>query len=206
MTGALAVVIASCFLLLGPAHSTSAAQGWGGYLPEKQRKDILKKARKREVTMDGLIGGTIIDTIWVTRDVARAAVSLRIDDERITVDEAERLYAALRPADRYLVHVRYSTLPDGPELNENGLFLQRAGAKDIFTRGKQVNALVFDSGIRTTVQDNQIILEFSKTSENGAPIVRSMDEKIEVSIKTQYKKPSVTEYAVKDLVRDLVDL
>lgn len=156
--------------------------------------------------MDGLIGGTIIDTTWITRDVARAVVSQKIDDERISPDEADQLFSSMRDAGRYQVHVRFSTLRGGPEFNENGMFLQREGQRDVFSRGRFADAIVFDTGIRVTVEDSQHVVSFPKVTEAGSPLVTSLDDRLEISLKTQYKKPSVTSYRVKDLVDALTDL
>jgi hypothetical protein len=202
---ALALVLV-LVLLTTATPAARATPGWSLYVLEKGRKGILKKARRREVTADGLIGGTIIDTIWITRDVARALVSQKIDDERISTEEADRYFALLRPGNCYHVHVRYSTLAGGPELNGSGIFLQRADNRDVFSRGKLADALVFDSGMKVTVQDVNHVLAFPKESESGESIVRGLDDKIQVSLKTQYKNASITEYSVRDLVTGLGDL
>jgi hypothetical protein len=87
--------ILSLLLLVsfGGARPGRAADKWDKYVPEKERKAIMKPLVK-SAGLGGikLIGGMSVIATWQTEPDARAIVSNYIDKDRLTADEAEAKY------------------------------------------------------------------------------------------------------------------
>lgn len=182
------------------------ASSWSFYMPQSERKAAIKRAYRRSVVKKNFAEGIGLDTIWVTRDVARAFVSRMVDEERLAVEDADARFAALRPSDRYLVHVRVSAHAGGLEFRAKSLFLQRVGYVDHFTRGEVVDDLVFDSGITVSTNDISHVLAFPRVTDNGVPLIVGLDESVELSLQTQYSKPGVVRYDLRQLVSAVSEL
>src|SRR5580704_17535753 len=98
----LACLSALIFPVFGARMPAQAAQQWGKYMPEKDRKQIRKKTTR--VVGSALSNGTAIVT-WVTDETARLLVSTMIDRERLSNSEADKRYADMRTA-QYTFFVR----------------------------------------------------------------------------------------------------
>lgn len=182
------------------------ATAWLWYMPQSERKAAIKRTYRRSVVKKNFAEGIGLDTIWVTRDVARAVVSRMVDEERLTVEDADARFAALRPSDRYLVHVRVSAHEGGLEFRAKSLFLQRLGNVGHFTRGEVVDDLVFDSGITVSTNDVSHVLAFPRVTDNGSPLIVRLDESVELSLQTQYSKPGVVRYDLRQIVSTVSEL
>lgn len=201
---------ASDFSAIGSDVASGSEQArptsWSGYMPEKERKAAIKRAYRRSVVKKNFAMGIFLDTVWVTRDVARAVVSRMVDEERLSADEADSRFAALRPPDRYLVHIRTSALEGGLEFRSNSLFLQRAGNRDLFTRGVESEDLVFDTDIRVSDKDVSRVIAFPKLTDTGEAIIGGLGDTVELSLLTQYDKPGLVKYELRQIASSVADL
>jgi hypothetical protein len=202
---ALVLLVAVAGLVAVPASSaTPMSEAWTRYVPAKERKRAFERATKRDIVKLSAIAGNPVDTTWVTSSVAAAIVSQRVDDERLDAVAAESRFAELRPADSFVVFVAVPANATSPELQANALFMQRSDDRGVFSRGQlKAEADTVQAGAFIPRASHWYSVSFPKTSESGAAIVRSLDDRIEISLKTQYKKPSVTTYSPRELVKTL---
>lgn len=209
--------ISIALLLLTPF--VGQAQQWDRYIPEKQRKSIVNKARQVSGAGAAIATGSFMLVYWITDPVARALVSDAIDGERITNEEADALYRKLRPekAYRFLVEVRTNSTPPhrsssasslGDPLAQRQAFLQRADNRNVFAKGEVADhkidyhfGSIFKPGeLRSTYE-----VIFSQADRSGSLVVRDLADKIEIQFTMRGKKVSL-DYKVKDLVSRLEDL
>jgi len=206
---AVCLVILASFAPAAPQH-----QQWPKYIAPKQQKEILKKAARGTGIGGLLIKSASAGIYWVTEPVARALVSQMIDKERITDAEADERFAVLRKDNVYTIAVYSTSLSfGGKTVNEavdpigrNDFFLQRADDRKVFSKAT-VEKETFDLAIN--VGRAQTLVTYTarmdKNDRSGQPIVRSLEDKIEVQFSLSGHK-SILDYKIKDLVSRLEDL
>jgi hypothetical protein len=199
-----------CFILFSLSAFTRAQQ-WGKYIPEKQRKDIIKKSFKG-TGVGGIFAGKAASVFWITDPMACAVVSNFIDRERLSSDEATTRYEALRANNiytflidalqfRHLLSGVYGRKGDIPEAE---MFLQRADNRKLFAKGELAQANI-RLGIFNVNDANLLIARFPKTARTGEPLILDVGDKIEIQFTLGGKKV-ILEYKLKDLVSRLEDL
>lgn len=203
-------------LLISVITTPSQENQWDKYVPEKQRTGLLKKAVK--VTgLGAAMTGQDAWAFWITDSVARVLVSRTIDKERLTIEEAEERYKALRPKSSFLILlnirrmrvVRGTTATSiGEPLAEREIFLQRAADTKQFSKGAilehnfDINLAGILGGAEFT---STYYLMFPEITRDGETLIKSLDEKIEFQFVMSGKKV-VLEYKIKDLAAKLEDL
>lgn len=201
-----------CGVILFFLSTSAQAQEWSRYVPEKQRKDISKKATKltTSVSRTALV-------IWVTEPVARVIVSNVIDRERIDNQEAEKLYQSFRSESHYtfmLATLSPPNLPGSTRASNAGdpiirreIFLQRSENNKVFTKGEAPthNFDFATHGYIGGFQQAQDIVVFPKTTRENQPLIQSLDDKIEIQLNLAGKKV-ILEYKLKELISRLEDL
>jgi hypothetical protein len=105
----LALFVVGCSLTV--AAPPRRADKWDKYIPEKDRKSIMKAAQKSTGVSAVMVSGTTATLLWLTDRVARCAVSVRIDRERLDAEEAEAGYKLIRSKadESYLFWMTIST-------------------------------------------------------------------------------------------------
>lgn len=208
---AVCLIVFASFVLAAPQP-----QQWPKYIAPKQQKEILKKSARGTG-----IGGLIIKSAsagiyWVTEPVARALVSQMIDKERLTDKEADERFATLRREGVYTIAVYSTVLGFGgmgrpktvdetvDPIGKNDFFLQRADDRKVFSKAT-VEKESFDLVVKTSQTLATYTARLDKNDRSGKPIVRSLDDKIEVQFSLSGRK-SILDYRIKDLVTRLEDL
>lgn len=182
------------------------AQEWSRYISNNKRERDKIETR---ATVSGhgqerrIQGGSVVRATWVTEAVARVKVSRIIDEERLNNEQAEKEFELLRPLNEYRFYVTlYSDSYPDP-LNRNGLFLQRAQDRKAFARGKATGGnYIGGDGFWNTYFYN---ITIPKTAEDGQPIVRNLNDEVELSLAAP-GGPVIVKYKIKDLVTRLEDL
>jgi len=210
------VVCALCLIIV---HSNAVnGQDWSRYIPQKQRKDIIKRASRASGVGAVLRTQTLSGAIWITEIVARALISDMVDRERITKEEAESRYRAIRPENTYVIGILTRHLNAGPTIiggslsakqvldpiDKAALFIQRQDDQKNFTKG-EVSDRDFDIYLEGIQAENIYIVIFPRKNREGEPVVRVVTDKIEVQYFIGPKK-IVLDYKIKDLVSRLEDL
>lgn len=200
---------------LSVAARPATQNEWPKYVPPKQQKEILKKAARTTGVGGILVKSSIAGIYWVTEAVARALVSQMVDKERLTNDEADARYRALRKDGVYTIAVYSSSLGFGglkpktvnetiDPIGKNDFFLQRAEDRKIFSK-----AVVEKESFDLVVNSPQTIVTYtarlSREDRAGQPIVRGLEDKIEVQFSLS-GKTAILDYKIKALVTRLEDL
>ena len=193
------------------------AQEWSKYVPEKQRKDIIKKAMRASGIGAALKSGMQSFTLWVTEPVACALVSSMIDHGRLTGAEADERYRKLRPVESYLLAVFTSVVDPGnplfsprsageavDPLDPAALFIQRADDRKVFSKGT-ITEQDFDVSLSGIKPQTLYVISFPRYSRDEQPIGRSLADKLELQYHLGPKKV-ILDYKIKDLVARLEDL
>lgn len=206
---AVCLVVFASFALAAPQP-----QQWPKYIAPKQQKEILKKAMRGTGIGGILIKSASAGIYWVTEPVARALVSQMIDKERLTDSEADERFATLRRDDVYTIAVYSTSLSFGGKtvneavdpIGKNDFFLQRADDRKVFSKAT-VEKESFDLAVN--VGRAQTLVTYTarmdKNDRSGKPIVRSLDDKIEVQFSLSGHK-SILDYRISSLVTRLSDL
>jgi hypothetical protein len=199
--------------------STVSAQEnqWDKYIPEKQRKDIMKKVNKATGVGAALSGQNAI-VLWVTEPVSRVFTSATIDKKRISNKEADELYQSFRSESFYTFVIVTIIMPVGAfgsrrassignPLAKDEIFLQQKENNKIFSKG-EAPAHDFDfiiGGSLSGVEQSQYIVLFPKNNREGKPIINTLNDTIEIQFNLAGKKV-VLEYKLKDVTTNLEDL
>src|SRR5262245_3046468 len=132
-----------CLILLMLCASTTQAQDWNRYIPEKGRKNLIKKAGRGTGISFLMYVQAGADIFWITDQVALALVSQMIDKERLTKEEADARYKMLRDESRFSFLIYTGSLkspnnlrPIFDPLGRNDIFLQRADDQKTFSKGE----------------------------------------------------------------------
>lgn len=166
---------------------------WARYVPKNKRKDTVKRAVSA-AGMGAMMSGRITAAIWMTDEVARTLVSEDIDAERLDPTAAETRYQRLRVPDKYAILVYADAIKGGgafggyssatPEELDGALdrsrgFLQRKQDEKIFSRGEWMPER-FPFRLNGRRLEKSFIVLFPKTNESGQPLLRSLEEKLEL--------------------------
>lgn len=209
----LLVCLATIFFLT----SSAFGQQWSKYIPEKQRKDILKKSA-RGTKVGGAFGSLFVNVVWINDSTARAMVSTLIDRERLTPDEADARYLKFRPSNSFLFLVFVFRSGISP-LGESGraivnpllaseTFLQRADDHQKFAKAEVADhdSDLFYSGLfGAGGTENTYKILFPRADRSGSPIVRDIADKIELQFNLAGKKV-VLEYKLGETASRIEDL
>ena len=207
-----------CLLSLSILTIVARAQEkqWDKYIPEKQRRGLIKKS-SRGSGMGALMAGQNALATWITEPIARVYVSEKIDKERISNDEAQKFYQSLRSQNYYifailtfsgspgLVSARASTI--GDPLARNEIFLQRKDNNKIFSKGEAPahdSDFIIGGYLSGSSQSTYIVL-FPKTTREGGSLVQDLNEKIEIQFRLAQKKV-VLEFKLKDFTSQIDEL
>ena len=206
---------AALLLLLILLFSDAApGQQWAKYIPKNKRKELVKEAI-RGTGFGALLSGKGAIAIWVTESAARVLVSQAIDAERITPEEAEMLFATLRPKDAilFLIDVGYVSVGsragkyDDDLLSENEIFLQRAEDSKQFSKGRVTDPIDLHLnglfGMYKLTSAHRV--NFSKQMRDGANLIHSLNDKLEIQFVIDGKKV-VFDYELKKLGSQPSDL
>jgi hypothetical protein len=201
-----------CLTLLNLYALAAPGQQWNRYIPEKQRKDIIKKAIKVTGMSSAFSGRTAAST-WVTDQVARAIISDAVDKERLTSEEAEVRYRALRPDGQYLILIGSFGMAPSPfgarnvktVIHPSEAFLQRADDRQNFSKG-EVTESASPFYLRSFPEGATFVtITFPRANRSNAPIIKDLNDKIEVQFVVSGRK-TVMEYKMKDLAASLEEL
>ena len=182
------------------------AQGWDKYIPNKKHeREKIKAKAERSGSTGGIFRGYAIKPVWVTDQVARALISREVDEERLSNEEADRRLASLRSEKEYIFFVPVITV--GRSVDEpvtgKGLFLQRAENRKVFSRGMSSEGKY--SRRYLNADQYAYIIHFPKVDENGQPLIKSIDDIIEISVLTT-AGTAVAKFKIKDFVSRLEEL
>ena len=202
--------LAALVLLIITLNVTSNAQEWNRYIPTKknERTKVIQKTTKSD-SVKKLIGPGIIATVtWVTEPTARAMVSDKVDEERLSQVEAEREYSKMRPDDLYYFYIRILSRDKSHKtaddlLNSKTIFLQRAEDRKVFVRVNKLTGKFEES--QSYFDKYSYIVTFPRLDQNNQPIVKNLEDIIELSIPT-HAGTLTLKYKIKDLVTRLEDL
>ena len=130
-------------IVLMVCTSTAQAQDWNHYIPEKGRKNIIKRAGRGTGIAFLMKIQAGADIFWITDQVALALVSQMIDKERITNEEADARYKMLRDESKFSFLIYTGSLkspnnlrPTFDPVGRNDIFLQRADDQKTFSKGE----------------------------------------------------------------------
>jgi hypothetical protein len=192
------------------------AQQWDKYIPEKQRKGAMRRAIKFPGVGASLGSGTISYTIWITEEVARSVVSRMIDRERITPEEAEERYKAMRLEGMHVFGIATKSVgspsPIGSRraskivdpLTASELFIQCNDDRKVFSKGT-IADLGFDIELGMGSVENVYVVSFPRMTREGHLVVKDLSDKIEIQYSLGTKKV-ILDYKIKDIVTRLEDL
>lgn len=193
------------------------AQQWPGYIPEKSRKDILKKAFRMSGIGAGLKTGSDAIIMWMTNNVAHAVVSNMIDKERLSNSEADERLSSIRKPDSYVLMCLTRTMTRGgifggpatvkqavEPLDKSAIFIQRKDDIKIFTKAVVIDN-DYDFWLAIPAITNSYILVFPRTSRENVAIADSLEDRLQVQLNLLSKKV-LLDYKIKDLVTRLEDL
>jgi hypothetical protein len=170
---------------------SAQAQTWKRYIPKNQRVKAVKPGVK--VSGFGLSStGQTAMCFWITDPVAAAFVSETIDKERLSDQEADERFNALRPGDKYLFLIdvsrlgitgRTSAKSLADPLAKNEIFLQRKEDNQQFSKGViqehnfnlSIGGILGGSELRSTY-----FVAFPKQTRNNTDLIKSLDDKIEI--------------------------
>jgi hypothetical protein len=193
-------------LILG-ITTISIGQDWNRYISAKkgERKNIKGKATKSGSVKKLLGPGVVVIVTWITDPVARAIVSDKVDEERLSQDEAEKKYSELRRDGLYSFYGQVLSRDKGigEPLNSKAIFLQRAEDHSSFVRAEK--AIGKFEGVQSYFDNYTYTITFPRLGKNGQAIVRSLDDVVELSISTHAGTLTV-EYKIKNFVTRLEDL
>jgi hypothetical protein len=178
---------------------------WDKYIPnlKKERERIQNKSLQSS-TVNSPLGGTLIRARWLTEDYIRAEVSQKIDDERLTAEEASAEFKKQRETREHtFIVIIYTHNNTDEPINPKGIFLQKAIDKKVFIRGSRgfKGKTDYISGWYVTT----CYIVFPKSNEVGQPFIQSLNESVELSLLTP-EGAVVIPYKIKDLVSKLEDL
>lgn len=141
-------------------------------------------------------GTLMAESMWITDRAARALTSMKIDQERLSNEEADAYYHSLRPDGKYVVAIMTSddaglsrsplrTSPldykGRPEpLDSKAIFLQRANDREAFSRGTLGECEYDFKLFRGPGHRDLCFVTFDRKMTAGADLVTSLDDKIEV--------------------------
>jgi hypothetical protein len=197
-----------CFLA-----SVLNAQQWTDYLKDKNKREYLKHSMRIAGTGSVLATNTGSHVLWVTDTIARALVASKIERERISEDEAQAFFKTLRPDGRYtfIIFTRHTGIGGSSAsvavdpLTATELFLQRADDRNVFSKG-EISGRDFDVDLSLFGGAKNIYaITFSKLDRNGQPVIKGMDDKIEIQYSLGSKRV-VLDYKVKTIAGSLDEL
>jgi hypothetical protein len=203
-------------ILFFASHAYGQASSWSKYIPQNQRKPILKSCLRATGGLSAFISGKGAIAIWVTEPAARLLVSEAIDRERIADDQADALYAQLRPEDSFVILIYAQYTDDGAHpndkrydpLSKNEVFLQRSEDSKQFSKGAVQDALL-DVHLgklfrRVDLLSTHRVL-FAKQTRSNEPLIRSLDDQIDLQLVLEGKK-NIFDYKLKEMTQNLKDL
>ena len=203
-----------CLMLVVLATVPIKAQDWSRYVPEKSRSEIIKRA-KRDSGFGRMMATNLrVTAYWLTEPLASVLVSSAVDKERLSENEANERRQKYRSAEQYVFlikaqetqtrHIRGNVNDIANPLRSGEIFLQRADNHKVFAKGEIQNNS-YDFRLEDGGLSNYYLLTFPKISKDGQPLIRSIDDKIELQL-SMPEKPAIFEYKIKDLVTRLEDL
>lgn len=194
------------------------AQGnWLRYVQKNKRRDIVKNARQESGIGAGLATNSISAAIWISEPVAAAIVSAQMDRERLTPEEAEESFRALRPADAYVIGLVIRLLED-PDfdigdtdekdskkiLKRREVFLQRKADTSRFSRG-EIHDTDLDLMMAEGFSPNRFLFFFPKVDREGRPLVSALGDVMQFQFKL-VKKEIVLNFEPRKFADALKDL
>jgi hypothetical protein len=181
------------------------SEKWKKYLPVKNNPFIkmLNDSSESGRSKGQRTGGMIVRAVWITDLVAREKVSRLIDRERISNDEAEQRFKESRSETEYQFTLRVHSDVSAEPINREAVFLQSAADRTKFVRAKVSGGdYLASSGIWNIYSYS---LTFPKMTESNEPLVKSLEDVIEVSVTTS-GEPVIIKFKIKDMVAHLEDL
>lgn len=194
-------------VLAASIPTTLAAQApqWPLYVKKNDRERAINDVRETGRGKYRLLGGVSVQAVWFTDLSLRGWVSNKIDQERLTSAEAEDVYLSMRTKygmdENYVFFLLANTITQGiteEPLNLSGVILQRSKTADTFTKGRRADEHL--NGIGIASPQFSYTVTVPKKLPDGSPIVRSIDDVVELSIATIFEGPAVMKFTVKDYV------
>lgn len=201
-----------------PLPSVLAATGqWARYVPKKQRRGVVKKAQEESGGGAAIATNSMSVAVWITEPVAAAIVSDQADRERLSPEEAEASFQALRPANSYVIGLVIRILDD-PDfdigdadekdsekiLRRNEVFLQRKSDKTRFSRG-EIHDTDLDVMLSDGFSPNRFLFYFPKLDREGRSLLTALDDAMQFHFKL-VNKEIVLDFAPKKFVEALTEL
>lgn len=208
-----------CFILIACLASSAFAQQWSKYVPDKPRREIVKKSSRATGIRVATLGYSI-GIAWITEPMARAVVSEMIDRERLTPEEADARYLKLRPEKSFLfmmfTHQTATRSPLGvtsarslgDPITASETFLQRSDDQKRFSKAEIIehdSDLVFAGLAPTVGAQNTYKIVFPRADRSGELLVKDLADKMEIQFTLSGRK-IVLDYKLKEMIASLQEL